>query len=197
MPGFLKTLPLLAALALTGPAFAQDTTTTPPAEADAPAETLSMGEDVQVEPYVRETSGDWSLECIRTGTDEEPCQLFQALNDADGNQVANIRIFRLKEGGQAEAGALVAVPLETLLTSKLTIAVDGAKGKRYDFSVCDRLGCYARVGLTSEDIASFKRGAKATVSLVPFVAPDQKVMLDLSLKGFTAGYEEVSVVNAQ
>ena len=41
---------------------------------------------------------------------------------------------------------------------------------------------------------SFKRGAKAIVSIVPAPAPDQRINLELSLKGFTAAYNVVDVV---
>lgn len=204
MTHFLTRISLIAALAVAGPAFAQNTTTEAPApqpvpEAPAPADPgLAMGETVSDGPqpgqtYVREVSGDWSLECLRVEEGDEPCQIFQTMTDGEGNQVANMRIFKLPAGGQAEAGALVAVPLETLLTAQLTITVDGAQPKRYPFSVCDRQGCYARIGLTTEDIASYKRGASATVTLVPFVAPDERVEVTLSLSGFTAGYDKVTV----
>jgi invasion protein IalB len=201
MNHFLTRISIVAALAVAGPAFAQDTTTTPQTETPAPAPAdpgLAMGETVADGPqagqtYVREVSGDWSVECLKVEEGEEPCQIFQTLTDEEGNQVANMRIFKLPAGGQAEAGALVAVPLETLLTAQLTITVDGAQPKRYPFSVCDRQGCYARIGLTAEDIASYKRGASATVTLVPFVAPDERVEVKLSLSGFTAGYDKVTV----
>ncbi|MDD9709156.1 invasion associated locus B family protein [Seohaeicola sp. SP36] len=201
MNHFLTRISIVAALAVAGPAFAQDTTTTPQTETPAPAPAdpgLAMGETVADGPqagqtYVREVSGDWSVECLKVEEGEEPCQIFQTLTDGEGNQVANMRIFKLPAGGQAEAGALVAVPLETLLTAQLTITVDGTQPKRYPFSVCDRQGCYARIGLTAEDIASYKRGASATVTLVPFVAPDERVEVKLSLSGFTAGYEKVTV----
>ena len=201
MNHFLTRISIVAALAVAGPAFAQDTTATPQTEPPAPAPAdpgLAMGETVADGPqagqtYVREVSGDWSVECLKVEEGEEPCQIFQTLTDGEGNQVANMRIFKLPAGGQAEAGALVAVPLETLLTAQLTITVDGAQPKRYPFSVCDRQGCYARIGLTAEDIASYKRGASATVTLVPFVAPDERVEVKLSLSGFTAGYDKVTV----
>ena len=201
MNHFLTRISIVAALAVAGPAFAQDTTTTPQTETPAPAPAdpgLAMGETVADGPqagqtYVLEVSGDWSVECLKVEEGEEPCQIFQTLTDGEGNQVANMRIFKLPAGGQAEAGALVAVPLETLLTAQLTITVDGAQPKRYPFSVCDRQGCYARIGLTAEDIASYKRGASATVTLVPFVAPDERVEVKLSLSGFTAGYDKVTV----
>ena len=41
-------------------------------------------------------------------------------------------------------------------------------------------------------IDGFKKGAKATMTIVPVAAPDQKVNLDISLKGFTAGYDAVA-----
>ncbi|MFD1196108.1 invasion associated locus B family protein [Seohaeicola saemankumensis] len=199
MPRVLTGISLIAALALVSPAFAQTTAETPAETPAAPADQgLAMGETVQDgpkvgQPYIREVSGDWSLECLKLEEGEEPCQLFQTMMDDEGNQVSNMRIFKLPAGGQAVAGALVAVPLETLLTAQLTITVAGEQPRRYPFSVCDRQGCYARIGLTAEDVASYKRGASATVTLVPFVAPDERVEVKLSLTGFTAGFDKVTV----
>lgn len=210
MPNYLTRISLIAMLAvaapaLTGPAMAQDSTgaeTTAaeeaPQAAPAPDAGLELGETVSDEPqvgqpYIREMSGDWGLECLKVEEGTEPCQIFQTLEDDKGNQVANVMLFRLPEGGQAVAGALISVPLETLLTAQLTIRVDSAQPKRYPFSVCDRQGCYARIGLTAEDVAAYKRGAKASLALVPFVAPDSPVVLDLSLRGFTAGYDLMTV----
>ncbi|MBR9649881.1 invasion associated locus B family protein [Thalassovita aquimarina] len=195
MPKFLNILPVIAALALTGAAVAQETAQQPAADPAAPG--LSLGEQAQVEPYIRESSGDWKLECLSTGSDEEPCQLLQEMTAEDGGMLATIRLFRLENGGEAEAGAVIAVPLETLLTAQLTMSVDSNQPRRYPFTVCDRLGCYARIGLRSEEIAEFKRGSKATLSIVPFVAPDQRVNVDMSLKGFTAGYEMVTPTKIQ
>lgn len=210
LPKALINLMIVAMAAQVLPASAQTATTPAPASeapaAAAPTETpaevippqpLELGtpaEDGPGTPYIREVSGDWQLECIRVPEgQEEPCQMFQPLLDPDGNQVANIRIFRLPAGGEAVAGALIAVPLETLLTAQLTITVDAARPQRYQFSVCDRLGCYARIGFRQAEIDAYKRGAKATLTLVPFVAPDQKVDLPMSLIGFTAAFDKASV----
>ncbi|MBC7180037.1 MAG: invasion associated locus B family protein, partial [Roseovarius sp.] len=48
--------------------------------------------------------------------------------------------------------------------------------------------------LTQQDIDTMKRGVKVTIEIVPAQAPDQKVKIDASLKGFTAAYEEASVL---
>lgn len=204
MHKLLSSLSLAALLALAPALHAQESEaeqqTDAPAgtEATTPlAEGLSMGEEDgqrPVEPYVKAEHGDWKLQCFAIEEGEEPCQLYQLLKDEMGTDVAEVAIFRLPPGGQAVAGATVTVPLETLLTAQLTIAVDGAKGKRYPFSFCSPVGCYARIGFTAEDIAAFKRGAKASVTLVPAPAPDQKVELDMSLLGFTAAYDASTVI---
>ena len=51
--------------------------------------------------------------------------------------------------------------------------------------------------ITADEVAGFKKGAKATMTIVPAAAPDQKVALDISLKGFTAGYDAVAASLAQ
>jgi len=187
---------LSASMAFT--AFAQSTDTETQDTEDtpiAPIETdLSLGEDAS-EPqvgqtYVKEVLQDWELQCIRTeDVATEPCQMYQLLQDENDNPVAEVSLFRLPEGGQAVAGATVIVPLETSLQAQLRISVDGSQGKRYPYSFCNSVGCFARIGLTQDDVNSFKRGAKATLTLVPFLAPDQRVALDMSLKGFTASYD--------
>lgn len=184
---------------------AQEATTAETPAAEAPAETtpavdpaaadLNMGTEVADPnavgtPYIREEFGDWALRCLRAEAgSNDPCQLYQLLNDADGNSVAEISMFPLQNGGQAAAGATIVVPLETLLTEQLQVTVDGAAPRRYPFTFCNRAGCVARVGFTQAEIDQFKRGNTATLRMVPAAAPDEQVVLDISLSGFTAGYD--------
>ncbi|WP_300057667.1 invasion associated locus B family protein [uncultured Roseobacter sp.] len=74
------------------------------------------------------------------------------------------------------------------------IWIDSQPARRYPFAFCNTIGCYARIGLTEEDVNAFKRGNEAMLTIVPVLAPDQKVDIVLSLSGFTAGYEKVSVI---
>ncbi len=196
-----KTLTSLSVIALTAlavPAMAQDTETEQPA-AD---QLLDLGKPADADPqlgsrYSKETIGDWDLACIKTEGETDPCSLLQIMNDDKGNPMAEFSLFRIEGKGQAVAGATIIVPLETLLPAQLTLSIDGAPGKRYGYSFCNPYGCVAQIGLTEEDIAAFKRGTEATLSLVPAPAPDQLVSLKLSLKGFTAGYDKVDVVSDQ
>ena len=199
--------PLLLALglsvAMAGFGVAQETTapeTTAPA--DGASGDLSLGTEAKAADgvgttYTAATFEKWEQRCMRTADGADPCQLYQLLQDAEGNNVAEVSLFALPPGQQAVAGATIVAPLETLLTEQLTIAVDGAQPKRYPFTWCAPLGCIARVGFTQAEIDGFKKGAKATVSIVPAGAPDERVNLDLSLKGFTAGFDAVSKTPAK
>lgn len=200
MRTLLKTFALPAFVALSAaPLFAQEATQEPAAQ----PEDLSMGATAAPEPLTKETAqvgqgylgaqfDQWEQRCEKTEDGKDPCQLFQLLRSADGSPVAEFSIFALPPGGQAAAGATIVAPLETLLTEALTIAIDKAPAKIYPFTFCTNAGCVARVGFTAEDVAGFKKGAKATVTLVPAAAPDKKVNLDVSLKGFTAGFDAVA-----
>jgi invasion protein IalB len=211
----LRLLPGIALLALATafPAAAQEgdapaeTPTAPPAEASeggAPApETggFSMGEPVPEagsgigEPYVKEEHGDWLLRCIRTPSGLDPCQLYQLLKDAEGNSVAEFAIFPLlPPQGEAVAGGSIITPLETLLTQGVTFAIDGGEARIFPFTFCAQMGCVARVGYAEADIAAFKAGSAARIAVVPVVAPDQRIELTLSLRGFTAGYDALAAV---
>ena len=196
------------------PALLAQEATTPAAE--APATTppagltdLSMGVDPTLPPalptqadaaegqtYLNAVFEKWELRCVKTADGSDPCQLYQLLLDDTGNDVAEISLFSLPAGNAAAAGATVVVPLETLLTAAMQFSVDGTKPKLYPFTFCTRAGCIARIGFTAEDVAQLKAGAGAVMTIVPAVAPDQKVALQVSLKGFTAGYEAVKTANA-
>ena len=192
---------LAVALVLAAPLAAQETPAEDaPAEAADPAQGLDMGTPVTEgeaavgEAYTRETFGDWSLRCLRAPEGPDPCQLYQLLPDESGNPVAEISMFPLPAGSRAAAGATIVAPLETLLTEQLVLAVDGGTPKTYPFTFCNMGGCVARVGFTAEDIAAFKAGSAATLRIVPAVAPDQEVILNISLVGFTAGFDNQAAV---
>jgi invasion protein IalB len=123
--------------------------------------------------------------------------MYQLLKDQNGGNVAEVSIFRVPNGGQVEAGGTFIVPLETLLTEKLNVRVDSGQAKRYDFSFCTTVGCYARVGFVAEDVAAFRRGNVANVTIVPALAPDQRVTVAMSLSGFTAAFDEITSLQPQ
>jgi invasion protein IalB len=199
---FDRPLALALAVALLPAWAALAQTTTPPADTP-PADSggLSLGETVDDadgpgSTYVKEVFGDWQMNCERTESGADPCELYQLLKDDQGNSVAEISLFGLPPGSQAVAGATIVTPLETLLTAQVTMRVDSSQAKRYPFTLCVVQGCVARVGFTQAEVDAFKRGNVATITIVPALAPDQQVPLTMSLKGFTAGFDAVNKANA-
>lgn len=193
-----------AALLMPIGVMAQSTDTTTEESTDAPSvgsaieDQLSLGEDASApqigQTYTKETNGAWELRCIKGEEGaEEPCQMYQLMKDSEGTPVAEISIFRLPEGGRAVAGATIIVPLETSLPQQLTMQVDGGQARRYPYAFCNPIGCYSRVGLVADEVAQFRRGANATLTIVPALAPDQKVELNMSLSGFTASFDKTSI----
>ncbi|MCU0910026.1 MAG: invasion associated locus B family protein [Rhodobacteraceae bacterium] len=165
---------------------------------------LSMGEPVASDggeigtPYVKEEHGSWQIRCIRTPSGVDPCQLYQLLRDDEGNPVSEFSLFPLTPPqGDAVAGGNIITPLETLLTQAVTMQIDTGEPRRYPFTFCTTAGCFARIGYSAADIDRFKRGRSATVSIVPLVAPDQRISLSVSLTGFTAGYDALSALIAE
>ena len=200
-----------AALAAALPALAQESgdaatdteATETPTATPIPNSDLATGEPVGQaaaqsgpEIYVREEHGDWEVRCLEAPEGQaDPCQLYQRLSDQQGNPTADVNFFDLPDGGQVAGGATILTPLRTLLTAQVTITVDGGQPRRYPYSFCDAGGCYARLGFTAEDLNRFRRGAEATVVVVPALAPDQPAELTMSLTGFTAGMAAVEVAD--
>ena len=202
---FTRPLALVLALGLGSAAVAQETAA--PATPEAPAAPTAPAAPAAPavppsEPagpgslYLKATHGDWQLRCVKAEQGEDPCQLYQLLKDQQGNSVSEIAIFPLPAGQQAAAGATIITPLETLLTENVILQVDSQQPKTYPFTWCDRGGCVARVGFTGEELAGLKKGAKITMLISPVVAPNEKVTLTVSLKGFTAGFDAMPVPTA-
>lgn len=221
-----KPLALLATLAICAtPAFAQDAETATPednaAEQAAPAEAETAETPTEAEPatteapaeaateeaasgepalgsyYARNTHGDWTIRCIKTDQDADPCELYQLLEDSTDNAVAEITLIPLRNG-EVAAGATLIAPLETDLIQGLGLAIDSGQARGYPFSFCAPVGCVSRLGFTEAELNSLKRGSKATVTLLPFGGnPQEPVQLDMSLAGFTAAFSEVEQIVAE
>ncbi len=201
----LSALALLLALAAT-PLAAQDAAAPveeAPAADAATDDSLSMGAEVGGgdgvgSTYVAANFEAWEQRCVRTEAGVDPCQLYMLLKDGEGNSVAEFTLFGLPEGtqGPAVAGATFIAPLETLLTAGMMLQIDAGTPKAYPFTFCAQIGCVVRLGFTAEEVAQMKQGANAVITIVPFVAPDEKVVLTASLKGFTAGFDAVNAANA-
>ena len=170
----------------------------PAAPAESAVETPAPAADENAEPqpgqsYARETFGDWTMRCVKTPDDQDPCELYQLLRDSDGGAVAEASVVPVQ--GPVSAIVTFVAPLETDLQHGLRLQIDSNEQTGYPFMVCAQIGCLSRVGLNEEELNVFKRGNSGQLTLLPFGAPeDDPVNLTLSLSGFTAGMNAVTEV---
>lgn len=215
--GLALATPAVAQEAPAAPAAEEPATTapappaTPEAPASAPAEPAAPATDgsaaptadgtsatpgapapaqPEVQEIVRDTFGDWQVRCAPQG---DECFMYQLALDAAKNPVAEVSILRLPEAAEADAGVTVVTPLGTLLTSGVTIQVDGGEKRQYPFAWCSQVGCFARFGLDNPTVGQFKRGKAGSITLIAVGKPQEPVNLALSLSGFTAAYESLQV----
>ena len=191
MRRFITSTALIAALGFTPIANAQEAAAEDSSEFDI-GQSVAPGVG---DPYMGETFGDWAFRCVKAPEgQEDQCNLYQLLINDEGVSVAEVSIFKLPEGGQAQAGATIVVPLETFLPEQLTLAVDGENARVYPYRFCNRAGCVARIGLTAAEVAQLKAGANGSLRIVPAATPSSEVVLNISLSGFTAGYDALAAL---
>ena len=133
--------------------------------------------------------GDWQIQCADGATS---CRMAQLALDADGNSVVSVSMQTLPEGGSAQLGVVMISPLLTLLPRGISVAVDTGVPAAYPFSWCDRQGCYARFGLTANQVDAFKSGTNATISIFAVTDAENAVEATLSLTGFTDAMADLS-----
>ncbi len=180
----------LIALLVGLPAGAEAQDTTPKAE-DFPVGTEAQ---VQVgQTYLKKTSGDWQVRCIKTADGPEPCQLYQLLNNDQKTPVAELSFFHLPGGGAVVLGATVITPLGTMLQSQLKFEIPGAQPKLYPYGWCEAAGCIARLGFTGLELEGLKKGDAASITIASIANPQQPIKLTISLKGFSEGFKEILV----
>ncbi|MDQ1899245.1 invasion associated locus B family protein [Paracoccus sp. WLY502] len=170
-------------------ADAPATATDAPAAESAPA---ANAEPQAGQYYVKETHQDWTTRCLKAEQGKDPCELYQLLKDGEGNSVAEITMIPLRNS-EVAAGATLVAPLETDLVQGLGFAVGTAEPRGYPFNFCAPVGCVSRMGFTQAELDALKRGANATVTLLPFGADrENPVRLTMSLSGFTAAFDALN-----
>ncbi|MDV4144235.1 MULTISPECIES: invasion associated locus B family protein [Shimia] len=159
-------------------------------EGQAAAPAAKPGEEVSSEKI-----GAWDLQCAKTGPEPRPCRMYQLLTDSEDTPVIEMTMYRLPEGAPAAAGATFVAPLNTLLTAQLAVAIDGVLVQRVPFTLCYEAGCVARMFMSPIEVQAFQNGKSSTVSLVPALAPDQVVSVEMKLDGLKASFEKANPVN--
>lgn len=95
------------------------------------------------------------------------------------------------------AGATIATPLDTLLAPGLRLQIDATDPANIPFNHCDKANCYVNFAIAPAELERLKKGSQIKMAVVPLFAPDKPVEVTISLKGFTAAYEQVAKSVAQ
>ena len=160
------------------------------------ASEFPVGTETEVpvgQTYVKMKSGDFDVRCIKAAEGPEQCQLYQLLKNEQDTPVAELSFFHLPGGGAVVLGANIITPLGTMLQNQLTFEIAGSKPRRYPYGWCEAVGCVARLGFTGLELESLKKADAATVTISSIANPQQAIKLNVSLKGFSAGFKEILV----
>ena len=150
-----------------------------------------MSEPQKTEPYIKERFENWTLKCIKSVNSVERCEANQIIFNQKKQPVAEISIIKLPKGQVAAAAATIIVPLETILSEGLVLAIQELEPKKYQFKFCNSLGCYSQIGLTDNEVDALKRKEKASIFLKHISSGDQQIVIPMSLDGFTKTFSNV------
>ena len=150
-----------------------------------------MSEPQKMEPYIKERFENWTLKCIKPVNSIERCEANQIIFNQKQQPVAEISIIKLPKGQVAAAAATIIVPLETILSEGLVLAIQELEPKKYQFKFCNSLGCYSQIGLTDDEVEALKRKEKASIFLKHISSGDQQIVIPMSLDGFTKTFSNV------
>lgn len=131
---------------------------------------------------------DWTARCVNSEElQQQSCVLEQIVFGQEGNPVLRAAAGYLQEAKDSTIPAvLITVPLMVALQEGLAISIDKKGAFVAPYHHCNPEGCVAGLPLDEKVLAAFKKGNDATIRLV---AVNGEVMdLNLSLRGFTAGY---------
>ena len=151
-----------------------------------------MSKPQKTEPYIKERFENWSLKCIKTVNSIERCEANQIIFNQKQQPVVDISIIKLPKGQVAAAAATIIVPLETILSEGLVLAIQELEPKKYQFKFCNSLGCYSQIGLTDDEVEALKRKEKASIFLKHISSGDQQIVIPMSLDGFTKTFSNVT-----
>jgi len=145
--------------------------------------------DEQPPEQVVAVHGDWQIRCR---TDNNACFMYQLAIDAREIPIAEMSIVPLNAEDGRVAGFTIVTPLRTLLTQGVTLQIDNGSQQKYQFGWCTEAGCAARFAVRADGLSQFKRGNKSRLTVHSVEKPDAPVILDVSLKGFTAAFDDLT-----
>ena len=152
------------------------------------ASAVAPGAFAQQEAVLKATHGDWEVRCAEASGE---CAMSQRVPGDSDNTLFVVEIVRLKDNPNGVAGMRVRAPMGVLLTRGLQVRIDTSDPVQAPFVFCFQDVCVAEIVLREQDLNRFRRGAVAKLTVFAAQAPDAPQQGDMSLIGFTKGFEEL------
>lgn len=149
----------------------------------------------QASDVLKATHGDWEVRCIQ-GTDT--CAMSQIGNTKEGERGLLVTIQRITgantdDGRPIQATMTVQAPLGILIPYGIRIKIDGGAVIPLPLSRCIPSGCVSQAPMLDEAVSRMKKGSKAVYGI--FL--DKEVLVNISLRGFTKAFNNLTPVRAQ
>ena len=136
---------------------------------------------------------DWIRTCVVQPNGSQQCQIRQVILNDNAEPLATVNLFKVVDDDRFVGGAEVIVPHGVSLGDGVELQTDDSLPRRYQFTTCIQLGCYARIGVTSTEIERMKSGIQMTIVFYANVGglSDQQVKISASLIGFTSAFNSL------
>ncbi len=158
--------------------------------------------------YTSATYSDWKVECrsapaaktkgkkgkTAKGTTTRVCEMIQLYNfRRTRRRIAKLAIGKLP--GQEKVKAVVESPLNVYLPDGVTIKTDSKAEFKGVFIRCKATSCFANFDLNKDAISKLEFAKKATMTFTNLAR--RKIVLPVSLKGFSSAYTKAVVAQGR
>ena len=154
-----------------------------------------QAESQQAAEVIKE-HGDWKLTCEKKevkqpdGTSKKPCALIQSTTSTERKNVAlTLVLIKSEKDGKPNTMMRVIAPIGVFLPTGVALEIDGAAVGRVPFTRCLPRVCIAFAEASEPTLDKMRKGGKA--NFIIYEAPGLGMSLELSLKGFTAGWKHL------
>ncbi len=139
------------------------------------------------------THEDWALRCNTDNPAVPPCDIIQrAIDSETGEDRMLFSVAHL--GNEGIVGVQVWFSSGVLVSGGVRVEVDGEDVlEGLQFTRCETTGCFVEGVFLSSALAAFKEGRQAAIAILSDVG--ERRIMPISLKGYTAAYEEMRKSN--
>ena len=121
------------------------------------------------------------------------CSIFSFGFDSEGNKKARVSLSLYGSADSKKVAEMTILsPLYSYLPHGLLIAVQNNEPIRHEFALCAKEGCLNFIPLQKEEVEMLKKEWNLMLAYKDYRNLNEKIILDVSLVGFTKAYDSLS-----